>query len=146
MTACNSSSTSSDDQQVEEGKKYSSFKVGDASFECEVSTQYFGSNKETDNFSVLCQQDEPFALLQATFANESDAKSGHELKVKGGSYKVNSGEFDLELSGMGSDKLFKADSSSTGSLRVEGNKLIISNFKLFDSDKSEKIVSAEIGF
>lgn len=134
-----------EDIQISESSKKGSFTVDGKTIEGKVSTQYFGSNKETDNFSVLCQQDEPFTLLQATFANEENA-AAPSLKPKGQSYKVSEGEFDLTLSVSESSKQFIATDESGGTISVSGNKLTISDMKLFDADGKVKTVSATIKF
>jgi hypothetical protein len=146
-SSCNSGSKESNTAgvQISDKESAASFTVDGATFKGNVSTQYFGSNKETDNFSVLCQQDEPFTLLQAVFANEKDAKSNN-LKPQGGSYNVGAGQFGLSLRITGSDKEFIANEKSGGSLKVEGNKMMVTDMKLFDRDGKEKVVSAVIGF
>lgn len=130
---------------ISESSKEGSFTVDGKTVEGKVSTQYFGSNKETDNFSVLCQQDEPFTLLQATFANEKNASAAN-LKAKGQSYKVSEGEFDVSLSVPESSKQFIATDESGGTISVSGNILTISDIKLFDADGKEKTVSSTIKF
>ena len=146
-TACSNKSKETDVAGIATSDKTSSgsFTVNGNTMKGNVSTQYFGSNKATDNFSVLCQQGEPFTLLQATFANETNAKT-EGLKPKGGSYKVNDGEFGLELSTADSDKQFVANEKSGGSLNVEGNKMTITDMKLFDRDGKERVVTATIVF
>ena len=149
VSSCNSKkSTDNNNTVVESADNLSTtlFTGDGKEYKGKVSTQYFGSNKETDNFSVLCQQDEPLVLLQATFANEKDAKSGTALKVKGGSYKTNAGEFGLSLSISGFEKEFIANEKSTGTLKIEGNKMVVTDMKLFDRDGKEKIVNATIAF
>jgi hypothetical protein len=147
-SSCNNKKPTENNTVVEatDNQTTTAFTVDGKEYNGKVSTQYFGSNKETDNFSVLCQQDEPLVLLQATFANEKDAKSGTALKVKGGSYKTNAGEFGLSLSITGLEKEFIANEKSTGILKVEGNKMSITNMKLFDQDGKEKVVNATITF
>jgi len=148
-SSCNSKKSTENANTVVEStdnQTTSSFTVDGKEYKGKVSTQYFGSNKETDNFSVLCQQDEPLVLLQATFANEKDAKSGTALKAKGGSYKTNAGEFGLSLSIAGMEKEFIANEKSTGTVKVEGNKLMVIDMKLFDQDGKEKVVSGTIEF
>lgn len=144
-SSCKSSETKIENVETSSESKEGSFTVDGTKVTGNVSTQYFGSNKETDNFSVLCQQDEPLTLLQATFANEKNAKAG-TLVAKGGSYKVNNGEFGLELTVFGSEKQFIANDKSGGSLKVEGNKLTITEMKLFDADGKSKVVNGTINF
>ncbi len=146
-SSCNSGSKESNTTglQISDKEKTASFKVDGTTFNGKVSTQYFGSNKETDNFSVLCQQDEPLTLLQAVFANEKDAKSNN-LKPQGGSYNVGAGQFGLSLRIAGSDKEFIANEKSGGSLKIVGNKMMVTDMNLFDRDGKEKVVSAVIEF
>ena len=146
-TACNSGSKESDtaDIQISDKESTASFNVDGKIYKGKVSTQYFGSNKETDNFSVLCQQDEPLVLLQAVFANEKDAQSAG-LKPNGSSYNVAAGNFGLELTIAGEPKMFIANPKSGGTLTVEGNKMTITDMKLFDMDGKEKTVSGTIDF
>ena len=147
LNSCKKSKIESEKTGIEisESSHEGTFSVDGKNCNGKVSTQYFGSNKESDNFSVLCQQDEPFTLLQATFANQKDAKSSN-LKPKGGSYKVNEGEFDLSLTAADSQKEFIANEKSGGTVKVVGNQLIILNMKLFDADGKEKLVSGTINF
>ena len=110
------------------------FTVDGASCKGKVSTQYFGSNKATDNFSVLCQQDDPLVLLQATFANEKDAaKSGLTPKGFDG-YKVNEGQYDLTLTPAGGTETFVATDKTQGAIKVESNAVVINNMKLFNRE------------
>jgi len=147
MTSCKESKTESNVEgvQISDSTKEASFEVDGKTYNGKVSTQYFGSNKATDNFSVLCQQDEPFTLLQATFANEKDASSPN-LKPKGESYKVSEGEFELSLSVSDSQKEFVSNEKSGGTIKVSGNEMVISDMKLFDADGKEKTVNATIKF
>ena len=147
FTSCKDKKEIASDNGIEmsEGSKTGSFTVDGATFKGNVSTQFFGSNKDTDNFSVLCQQDEPFTLLQCTFANRKDAESPN-LVPRGQSYKVDPGLFALSLSVTGSDMEFVANERSGGSVKVEGNTLKISDVKLFDREGNSKTVSETIDF
>lgn len=125
--------------------KTANFTVDGASFAGKVSTQHFGG--ESGNFSVLCQQDEPFALLQAVYANEKEATGSGELKASESAYNVGTGDVNVALSGTAiGEKEFKTTSASTGTISVDGKKLILKDLKLFDSDKKEKVVSGTIAF
>ena len=131
--------TSSDENKVE---KSGSFTFNGTSFTGKSSTQYFG-DKITGQFSVLCQQDEPFALLQAVFANEKEATG--TLKPIESFMSIPAGETHITLSGTPiGDKQFVTKSNSTGSITVEGKKMIIKDLKLFNSDNKEKVVTANI--
>ncbi|HMR82170.1 MAG TPA: hypothetical protein PKE30_03525 [Niabella sp.] len=76
--------------------KTAGFSVGDFTYSGKVSTQYFG-DKAKDGFSIVCQQDEPYALLQATFASEAQVKGS--LKPAEGFYFMKPGEAHIALSG-----------------------------------------------
>ncbi len=131
------------DIQIDDTEVMASFNLDGVEHPCKLSTQYFGSNKETDNFSVLCQQDEPFFLLQAVFANEKNVRSGAVLKSKGGSYKVGEGEFGLSVT-EGSEE-YSAKSAATGTLQFVNNELVIVGVELIRSEQSNtKIVSAKL--
>lgn len=147
VPSCNNKSKESNTAVIEISDKETTatFTVDGKTYKGKVSTQYFGSNKETDNFSVLCQQDEPLVLLQAVFANEKDAKSAG-LKPVGSSYNVDNGNFGLELRMADTPKQFIANEKSGGSLSVTDNKMVITSMKLFDMDGKEKTVSGIIEF
>ena len=128
----------------EDDGKTGSFSADGADFKGKSSTQYFG-DKVTGQFSVLCQQDEPLALLQAVFANEKEATG--TLKPIEGFMSIPAGEAHVMLSGTAiGDKQFVTKSNSTGTITLEGKKMIIKDLKLFNSDNKEKVVTANIEF
>ena len=130
-----------------------------------VETQYFGSDKVNSNFSVLCQYDEKdpkdllnpeFALLQITFLNEKDATSNANFKLIPGSKLsttgAESGSVIVSLSGSRytfHDKNYAGNSKSTGTIKVEGRQIIITNMKLYplaDGGNDAITVDAKIPF
>ncbi len=127
----------------EEGKT-GTFTADGTNFKGKSSTQYFG-NKTTGQYSVLCQQDDPFALLQAIFANEKNASGS--LKPSTSFTSIEPGTVNIALSGTAiGAKEFVTKSSSAGSITVEGKKLILKDVELFNQDDQKKTVSAEINF
>ena len=124
----------------EDEGKTGSFSADGTDFKGKSSTQYFG-DKVTGQFSVLCQQDEPLALLQAVFANEKEATG--TFKPIESFMSIPAGEAHVTLSG---DKQFVTKSNSTGSIAIQGKKMIIKDLKLFNSDNKEKVVTANIEF
>ncbi|MEO5948596.1 MAG: hypothetical protein ABIP79_17405 [Chitinophagaceae bacterium] len=129
----------------ESDNKSATFKVDGTIFIGRVSTQHFGG--ESDNFSVLCQQDEPLVLLQAVYANEKEATANATYKPAGSFYNVSAGDVNIALSGSGvGDDRFNTSDESTGTISVEGKKLIIKDLKLFNSVKKEKVLTATIPF
>lgn len=128
--------------EIADNAKTASFTVEGIAYKGRVSTQYF-ADKLTGQFSVLCQQNEPFALLQAVFKNEKEAAGN--LKPAGGFYSMDPGEANIALSGTAiGDKEFVTKSNSTGSITVSDRTLTIKDLKLFNSDNKEKMVNATI--
>ena len=138
-------------------------KTGDFSFDGKsvagrVTTQYFSSDKEKSNFSVLCQHDESntsanFELLQTTFVTEKDATTNPNLKIYSGSMlpmtEPEPGIVTVSLSGVGSDlgdKQFTGSSKSTGSITISDRSLVIKDLTLYNSDGASKTVNAKIPF
>ncbi len=145
--ACNNKDTKENqvaDIETADKAKTASFIVDGASYKGNVSTQYFG-DKITGQFSVVCQQDEPLALLQAVFKNEKEAAGN--LKPAGGFYSMEPGEAYVALSGPAiGDKEFITRSNSTGTITVSDKMLTIKDLKLFNSDNKEKVVNATITY
>ncbi len=150
-TSSSSSSESSDEKTGE-------FSFDGKSVTGKATTQYFGSDKEKSNFSVLCQHDESatsanFELLQAVFVNEKDATTNPNLKIYSGSMlpmtEPEPGIVAVALSGVGSDlgdKQFTGSSKSTGSITISNRTLTIKDLTLYDSDGKMKTVNAKIPF
>ena len=149
MAACNNNTTATKEANAagieiaDEGKS-ASFTVDGTTYKGNVSTQYFG-DKVTGQFSVLCQQDEPLALLQAVFKNEKEAAGN--LKAAEGFYSMEPGEANIALSGTAiGEKEFVTKTGSTGTISVSGRTMTIKDLKLFNADNQEKVVSATIGY
>lgn len=145
------SNESSDDKTGE-------FSVDGKSVTGRATTQYFGSDKEKSNFSVLCQHDESassanFELLQITFVNEKDATTNSALKLyEGGQLPMTepeAGSYTVSLSGVGEgfkDQPFTGSDKSTGSVSVSNRTVIVKDLVLFTSSGDKKTVSATIPF
>jgi hypothetical protein len=138
-------------------------KTGEFSFDGKkvtgkATTQYFGSDKEKSNFSVLCQHDESatsanFELLQITFLNEKDATTNPALKLYHGSQlpmtEPEPGSYTVALSGVGTgfnNQEFTGSNKSTGSVSVTNRTVIIKDLVLFTRDGDKKTVNAKIPF
>lgn len=145
--SCNNKDTKENkvaDIETTDKAKTASFIVDGASYKGNVSTQYFG-DKMTSQFSVVCQQDEPLALLQAVFKNEKEAAGN--LKPAGGFYSMEPGEGYVALSGSAiGDKEFITRANSTGTITVSDKTLTIKDLKLFNSDNIEIVVNATISY
>ena len=137
-TGTSKETTSITDDESED--KSATFKVDGTEFKGRVTTQQFAN----DGFSVLCQQNEPFALLQAIFANEKEATGTATLKPAESFYGVAAGDVNIALT-LGDEK-FNTTDKSTGIISVDGKKLILKDLKLFDSNKKEKVLTATLPF
>jgi hypothetical protein len=149
-----SSSTSSESSDEKTGE----FSFDGKSVTGKATTQYFGSDKEKSNFSVLCQHNESatsanFELLQVTFVNEKDATTNSALKLYDGSQlpmtEPEAGSYTVALSGVGDgfkDQEFTGSAKSTGTLTVSDRTLIIKDLVLFTRDGDKKTVNAKIPF
>lgn len=147
----NSAAMSLDEDQGKKGN----FKVDDKIFVGEVTTQHFGATGK-QNFSVLCQQDREgssFALLQITFVIESDARGSKELKLYDEPMlpmtDPQPGIVTVVLTGYGEafgEKEFSGTSTSTGNVSVSNNTITLKNLKLFNQEKKEVTINAEIPF
>ena len=150
-TNTSGSSESSDDKTGE-------FSIDGKSATGKASTQYFGSDKEKSNFSILCQHNESaasanFELLQITFVNEKDATTNSALKLYDGSQlpmtEPEAGAYTVALSGVGDgfkDQQFTGSDKSTGSVTVSDRTVIVKDLVLFTRDGDKKTVNAKIPF
>jgi hypothetical protein len=139
-------------------EKIGEFSVDGKSVTGRASTQYFGSDKEKSNFSVLCQHNESatsanFELLQITFTNEKDATTNTALKLYDGSQlpmtEPEAGSYTVALSGVGDgfkDQQFTGSDKSTGSVIVSDRTVIVKDLVLFTRDGGKRTVNAKIPF
>ncbi len=126
-----------------------------------VTTQYFGSNKEKANFSVLCQHNESddplnanFELLQVTFLNEKEATTHPALKIytRGSSLPMTEPEpgiVAVSLSGVGSglgQSEFTGSAKSTGSITVSNKTVTIKDLVLFTREGEKRTVNATLPY
>lgn len=141
-----------------EDEKTGSFTFDGKTVTGNVSIQYFGSDKEKSNFSVLCQHNEGdnanpnFELLQITFNNEKEATTTPSLKIyKDGAQlpmtEPESGIVSVALSGVGNnldDLQFTGSNNSTGGFSVSNRTITITELSLFNSKGEKRVVSAKI--
>ncbi|HMU97254.1 MAG TPA: hypothetical protein PLC61_10650 [Chitinophagales bacterium] len=109
--------------------------------------EYSGNSEEqtfvNDNYSIVCQQDEPFKLIQITFHNKAEAITGGTFDVADFSLNVPSGSVEVGVDGL----TFDPDGAKT--IVVAGNKISISNLPLIQTGGGSKhplINSASINF
>lgn len=140
-------------------------KIGNFSFDGKevsgkIQTQYFG-NKETDNFSVLCQHNESddpananFERLQVIFLTEKDATTNPNLTIYNGGSSLPMTEpepgivaVSLEGEGSGLGKnVFTGRDKSTGSIKVNNRTIEIKDLVLYDMDGGKRTVNATLPF
>ncbi len=120
------------------------FIVDEITYNGTVSIQYF-DDKRQEQFSIICQQNEPFTLLQVTFANEDQLKGS--LQPVGSFYTIRSGKAHISLSGakIGTNE-FVTRNESSGSIAVANHKVIIKDLELFATNGAVKKVNAELPF
>lgn len=152
LTACNndkdtkaetpSGKKESADLRPGESKEGSgTFTVDGTSFSGKVTTQTLAQNQ----FSVLCQQDSPFNLLQATFKNKADYDGNKSFNPSGSFMTVDPGTAHISASKDNTE--YQTKSSSTGSIEVSGNTITVKDLQLFDNTSNKTItVSATVTF
>ena len=156
----NASTESTTSTNNNEDEKTGSFTFDGKTVTGNVSIQYFGSDKQKSNFSVLCKHNEGditnpnFELLQITFNNEKEATEAPSLKIyQDGSQlpmtEPESGIVTVALSGVGNnmgDLQFTGSNNSTGSINVSNRTITITELSLFNSNGEKRVVSAKIPF
>ncbi|MFC4262667.1 hypothetical protein ACFOWM_07255 [Ferruginibacter yonginensis] len=162
LFSCNNSTTTKNETPSTPTENVSNktgeFTIDGKKITGEVTTQYFGSDKEKSNFSVLCQHNEGgndnpnFELLQVTFINEKDATTA-PLKIYSGSTlpmtEPESGSVTIALSGVGegfNNEEFVGTDKPSGSIAVTDRKIIIKEVVLATRSGAKKTVSATIPF
>ncbi len=126
-------------------EKTGSFTADGKMFTGAVSTQYFNDHK-SGPFSVLCQQDEPFALLQITFSSEKDALNNASLKPGDNFTHPDAGDVHVALTGIGEKEFTTEAGASKGSISVSGRTVHLRDLQLFNRDKQSTTVTADISF
>ncbi len=111
------------------------FVVDGKSFTGKISKQTFTNN----SYSVLCQQDEPFQLIQITFKDEATAKKGGSFTPADGmKMHVEANEAEVSVDAT-------MNSKGKGSVEVNGNTLTLKDIECANmSGGKATINSAEI--
>lgn len=95
------------------------------------------------NYSILCQQDEPFQLLQVTFFNKAEAEAGGTIDVANYSASVKTGTVEVTVDG------FYGKSSGSRIINVTNKKIDISNLiisKLPDGAAPLATINGNVNF
>ena len=95
------------------------------------------------NYSIVCQQDEPFKSIQVTFHNQAEAEAGGTFDVADYRLNISSGSVDVGVDGL------TFDPKTSKTISVSGKKITISNLPLDQTGGGTKhpiINSASITF
>lgn len=139
-TADTKDSTGTTTFTSDDTEKKGSYNVDGKTFEGKITLQTMAKSQ----YSVLCQQDDPFSLLQITFANEKEARSDATLKASDDFYSMDGGDVQVSLS---AEKEYTTKSNSTGTITVKGNSVTLKDVQLFDAEKKAvHVVNATLSF
>lgn len=76
------------------------------------------------NYSILCEQDEPYMLLQITFNSKEDAEAGGTFVVEDDVINTQKGEVSISIDGL------TYQNDGVQSITVSGKKISITNVML----------------
>jgi hypothetical protein len=117
-----------------------SFTVDGTSFNGKVTTQQLAQQQ----FSVLCENDSPYKILQITFKDKTDYGANASFKPSSGFMTMEAGTAHVSVSG---DDEMATKASSTGSIEVSGNTITIKDLKLSNMANDKNVtVSATVTF
>lgn len=120
--------------------KTGTFTVDGVSYTGKTSVQTFVN----DNYSIVCQSDEPLMFVQVTFRNKAEAEAGGVFDIEDAdSYNIPSGSVQL-----GTSKFFNGDPTSSKTISVSSKKITINNVTIKSSvgSTTTTINSANIKF
>jgi len=120
--------------------KTGTFSVDGVNYSGKTETQTFVN----DNYSILCQQDDPFKFVQITFRNQAEAEAGGTFDVEDYGFDIASGTVQI-----GTSDIITADPTSSKTITVSGKKITIDNVKIKSTGGSgltATINSASINF
>lgn len=100
--------------------KTGTFSIDGVSYSGNTEVQTFVN----DNYSVLCEQDDPYKLIQVTFHNQAEAEAGGTFDVADFSLNVPTGEAEVGIDGLTFDPI------GARTITVTGKKITISNLPL----------------
>jgi len=119
--------------------KTGTFSIDGVSYSGSTEVQTFVN----DNYSILCEQDDPYKLIQVTFHNKAEAEAGGTFDVADYSLNVPSGEAEVGIDGLTFDPI------GARTITVTGKKITISNLPLDQTGGGTKkpvVNSASINF
>lgn len=100
--------------------KTGTFTIDGVSYTGNTEVQTFSNG----NYSIVCQQDDPFKILQITFHNQSEAEAGGTFDVADFSLNVPTATAEVGVDGLTFDPI------GVRTISVSGKKITISNLPL----------------
>jgi len=119
--------------------KTGTFSIDGVSYSGSTEVQTFVN----DNYSILCEQDDPYKLIQVTFHNQAEAEAGGTFDVEDYSLNISSGSVNVGIDGLTFDPI------GSRTITVTGKKITISNLPLNQTGGGTKkpvVNSASINF
>lgn len=113
--------------EQEESEKTGIFKIDGVSYKGTTSILTIGGM-----YSVSCQQDDPFKLIQVHFGSKEEAEKGGTFNVRDFSINKLKGEVELGVDGL----TFDPDGNYT--VTVKNRKIVINNVKLIQTGQGTK--------
>ena len=123
-SACSKKET---DIDPEESEKTGTFKIDGVSYKGTTSIVAIGGT-----YSVSCQQDTPFKLIQVHFGSKEEAEKGGTFNVRDFSISGIKGEVEVGVDGL----TFDPDGSYT--VTVKNRKIVMNNVKLIETGQGAK--------
>ncbi len=122
--------------------KTGTFSIDGVSYSGETSIQTFSNG----NYSILCEQNSPYGLLQITFHNKAEAEAGGTFDVGASIIDTPSGEVSISAD---ASMFHTYENDGPQTISVSGKKITISNVDLVSTGagtSSITVNSASINF
>lgn len=142
VLAITTTSCKKDKNNTNSTGKTGTFTIDGVAASGETSIQTFVN----DNYSILCEQDSPYKLLQITFHNKAEAEAGGTFDVGASIIDTPSGEVSISAD-VSTFHTYENDGPQT--ISVSGKKITMSNVDLVSTGagtSSITINSASINF
>lgn len=137
VTSCKEDSK---DVDKEETGKTGTFSINGIKYTGETETQTFGNG----NYSVVCEQDDPYNFVQITFHSKAEAETGGTFKVEDYGINVESGTVHV-----GTMDVITGDPAGEFTVTVTNKRIVLGSIKIIStgsSSASATINSADIKF
>lgn len=116
-TSCKKDKT---DIDIDQTGKTGTFSIDGVSYSGETEVQTFVN----DNYSIICEQDEPYKFIQITFRNKAEAEAGGTFNVVDDAFDIPTGGVNIGIDGLTFDPI------GSKTISVSGKKITLSNIPL----------------